>query len=344
MHRAAEAAGEGVLLDRRQTRAALEVAELVDLQRQQLAVERLHEARVHQGDLDALLRQALDRFERRVDGRADRPDQPVPSAAQDLRLADRQLPELGVERHADAVAARVAHRRRMRLLHGGREHVLELVLVLRRHDDRVREDPEEGVVEQPVVRPAVVAGDAAAIERESDRQVHETDVVEDLVETALQEGRVDRHDRPHAAEREAAGERHRMLLGDAGVQEAIGELLGERNQTGAVGHRGGDRDDPRIVLGEPDGRLAENGGVGGRRPGLPLLDPGDGIERRGAVVLDRFVLGVLVALALLGDGVQQHRAVDLLRAARALRAGRESSARSPDRCSGSPAPRTACPA
>ncbi len=64
-------------------------------------------------------------------------------------------------------------------------------------------------------------------------------------------------------------------------EEAIGELLGERNQTGAVGHRGGDRDDPRIVLGEPDGRLAENGGVGGRRPGLPFWIPATGSNGEG---------------------------------------------------------------
>ncbi len=50
-----------------------------------------------------------------------------------------------------------------------------------------------------------------------------------------------------------------------------------------------------------------------RRGRLRLLDAGDRVEGRRAVVLDRLVLGVLVALPLLGDGVHQDRSVDLLR-------------------------------
>ena len=53
----------------------------------------------------------------------------------------------------------------------------------------------------------------------------QADVVDDLVEGALQEGRVDRADRLGALEREAGGEQHRLLLGDADVEVLLGQLL-----------------------------------------------------------------------------------------------------------------------
>ena len=50
------------------------------------------------------------------------------------------------------------------------------------------------------------------------------DVVDGLVERPLEERRVDRDDRPDPAHREAGGHRHRVLLGDADVDEAVGVL------------------------------------------------------------------------------------------------------------------------
>ena len=54
--------------------------------------------------------------------------------------------------------------------------------------------------------------------READRQILDRDVVDDLIVGALQEGRIDRAERPHALRGEAGGEGHRMLLGDADVE------------------------------------------------------------------------------------------------------------------------------
>ena len=62
---------------------------------------------------------------------------------------------------------------------------------------------EVGDVEGAVVRRAVVADQAGAVHREDDVQLLQADVVDDLVEGALQEGRVDRADRLDALEREA---------------------------------------------------------------------------------------------------------------------------------------------
>jgi hypothetical protein len=40
-----------------------------------------------------------------------------------------------------------------------------------------------------------------------------------------------------------------VLLGDADVEEAVGERLGEPVEAGAGGHRGRDRDDPVVGQG-----------------------------------------------------------------------------------------------
>jgi hypothetical protein len=57
--------------------------------------------------------------------------------------------------------------------------------------------------------------------------------VDDLVECALQECRVDRADRPHSLKRHAGSEENRLLLGDADIEVVIGFGLLEDVETGA---------------------------------------------------------------------------------------------------------------
>ena len=70
---------------------------------------------------------------------------------------------------------------------------------------------------------AVGADQAGAVDRKAHRQALDRHVVDDLVVAALQEGRIDRAERLVALGREAGRERHRMLLGDADVEGAVGE-------------------------------------------------------------------------------------------------------------------------
>src|SRR5690606_40469268 len=74
---------------------------------------------------------------------------------------------------------------------------------------------------------------------------------------------------------------------------------------------GGDRDDLRVVIGPLYQFLGEDlgvaGGAGLRRLGL---ETGDYVDLDRRVVLVSGVLGRRVALALLGDDVDQHRLVD----------------------------------
>jgi hypothetical protein len=90
---------------------------------------------------------------------------------------------------------------------------------------------------------AVGADQPGAVDREAHRQRLDRDVVHHLVVGALQEGRIDRAERLHALGRQAGGEGHRVLLGDADIEAAVGEFLAEQVEPGARRHRRGDGDD-----------------------------------------------------------------------------------------------------
>ena len=100
-----------------------------------------------------------------------------------------------------------------------------------------------------------------------------------------------------------------MLLGDAHVEAALREGLRELVETGSRRHGGGDRHDLVIHLGLRDQGLGEDVLIGhGLRRRLVLL-AGNNVELRHAVVLVRGRLRRFVALALLGDAVDQHGTV-----------------------------------
>ena len=124
-----------------------------------------------------------------------------------------------------ALAARVAQRDRAVVVERGAQHVRQHRLVARRHQHDVRQAAQVGDVEGAVVGRAVVADEPGAVHREHDVELLQADVVDDLVVGALQEGRVDRDDRLDALEREPGGEQHRLLLGDADVEVALGHRL-----------------------------------------------------------------------------------------------------------------------
>ena len=95
---------------------------------------------------------------------------------------------------------------------------------------------------------AVGADEAGAVDGEAHRQALDRHVMDDLVVAALQEGRIDRAERLVAFGGKAGGEGHRMLLGDADVEGAVGEGLVEDVDAGARRHRRGDADDLVVLL------------------------------------------------------------------------------------------------
>ena len=91
------------------------------------------------------------------------------------------------------------------------------------HD--ARQAAEIGEVEAAGMGRAVGADRPGAVHGEAHRQRLDRHVVHHLVVGALQEGRVDRAERLHPLGRQAGGEGHRVLLGDADVEAAVGEAL-----------------------------------------------------------------------------------------------------------------------
>ena len=152
------------------------------------------------------------------------------------------------------------------------------------------------------MRSAVVADDARAVHGEYDGEILDGDIVQHLVEPALQERRVDRDNRHDALRRQTGGHRHRVLLADADVDDALRELAEERQQSGAARHRRRDRDRSLVALQDLAHRVGEDGGVLRRRG---LRRP----ARGHAVPFHVVVLGRTVAVALLRVHVHEHRAV-----------------------------------
>ena len=143
----------------------------------------------------------------------------------------------------------------------GQQERAKLLLVPGARDHDVRQLPLSRKREHALVARAVLPDEPGAVDRDQDGLVVLADVVDRLVERALEKGRVERDDRPHPAHREPGRERHGVLLGDADVDEPIGKRRRERRQARPRGHACGDRDDPRIGPGLGDQLLDEDGGV-----------------------------------------------------------------------------------
>src|SRR6185369_11503055 len=151
-----------------------------------------------------------------------------------------------VERNADAIATRVTHRCRSNVFEHGKQHVAHFAFIFRRHQDDVGYRTKICDVEQSVMSLAIAAGDAAAIETKLHVQILDADVVYYLVETALQEGRIDRAHRLQSFTRKTGRERDTVLLGNTDVERSIGKSFERSANAGAVRHRSGERHHLRI--------------------------------------------------------------------------------------------------
>ncbi len=228
----------------------------------QVRVEGLGEAGVGHRRAEALGAEILGRHQAFLQTRTEIQDGNLGALANDPALADFQRRALRRQLDADALAARIAEGRRPVVDCGGRRHhVHQFQLVGRRHDDEVRQASEIGHVEGTRMGGAVGADQSRPIDGEPHRQLLQGNVVHDLVESALQEGRIDRGERLEALGRQAGGEGDAVLLGDRHVESALGEALGELVQAGARRHRRGHRHDLLVGLRLRDQRLGEDRGV-----------------------------------------------------------------------------------
>ena len=133
--------------------------------------------------------------------------------------------------------------------------------------------------------------------------------MDDLVVGALEEGRVNRAKRLVAIGGEAGGERHPMLFGNADVEHPLGKAGADLVEPGARRHCGGDRDHFVVALHFVAERLCEHRGVSRRAAARPLvLLARDNVELDHSVIFVGAAFGGTIALALLRDDMDQHRA------------------------------------
>ena len=134
-------------------------------------------------------------------------------------------------------------------LEGGAQHRLDLFGRGRREDRHAGDGQRQRQVEDAVVARPVVAGDAGPVEHEDHRAAVQAHVEVGLVEGARPEGRVHRHHGPQTRHGHAGGRRRLVLLGDADVEEAVGEAGLEGQQARRPGHGRGERHDARVLFG-----------------------------------------------------------------------------------------------
>ena len=133
--------------------------------------------------------------------------------------------------------------------------------------------------------------------------------MDDLIERALEEGRVDRADRAHPFGRHARREGHGVLLGNARVVDAIRMRALEAVEARSIGHCRGDRHNPRVAVRNHGQRIRKQLGPRGRAllAGTRQRLAGLWVEGLAGVPAVGVRLGGRKTMALLGDGVEDDR-------------------------------------
>lgn len=279
--------------------AAAEVVE-------QLLVERFDEKQVDHFCRDAFCGGLFCGLQGILQGGAHGDHGDVGTPAADVALADGQGAGRLVPVGADAAPARIADDERTGGLQGRVHQVAQFGFVARRGDRHAGNRAHEGDVEYAVVRHAVLAHQTGPVEAEDDRQVLDGHVVDHVVVGALHERGVDAAEGNHASGGQTGREGDCMALGNAHVEAAVGQLLLENVHRTARQHGGGHAHDARILAGKFQQRMAEDLLVAGvLRVGRRQALARGGVELARSVPYGRVALGRCVALAFLGDDVQQ---------------------------------------
>ncbi len=178
-------------------------------------------------------------------------DDDVVTLAQDLASADLERQRID-RRQVEAGVARILQGEGVLLAEGRVQQTTQVLLVARGSQHEIGQLPQGRQHEDALVAGAVLAHQTGTIDADDDGSVVLADVVHDLVEGALQERGVQRHERPLAGESHAGRQGHRVLLGDADVVGAMREALAEGGHAGAGGHARRDGHDARVLLGDAD--------------------------------------------------------------------------------------------
>src|SRR5690606_27884091 len=139
-------------------------------------------------------------------------------------------------------------------------------------------------VECTTMRCAVGSHEPGAIDREPDRQVLDRDIMDDLVESALQEGGIDRRERLVALGGESRRKGYGMLFGNAHIEYAPGKFLAEKVQSGSIRHGRRNGDDLVVLARFLHQSLGKYLGIGGSIARCFRLRSGDDVELAHAMI------------------------------------------------------------
>ncbi|CAI8165577.1 MAG: Uncharacterised protein [Synechococcus sp. CC9902] len=194
------------------------------------------------------------------------------------------------------------------MLKAGDEHALQLRFVLGSHHCEVGNGSHVADVVLALVGGAIGTDDAGTIQNKGDGKLLNADVMNQLIEGALQEGAVDRHHRLEPFAGHASREGHCVLLSDSHIHVLGRYGFLQKIETRTRRHRSGDADNPAVLLTEFDQGLTEHLAVARRFRRLG----GDGlagvqVEGRLGVISNLIRFGIGIPLALFGDDMHQDR-------------------------------------
>src|SRR5687768_14284211 len=112
------------------------------------------------------------------------------------------------------------------------------------------------------MRLSVASGDSTAVQTELHVQILDADVVNQLIETTLQERRIDRANRFQTFARHACCESDAVLLSNTNVKRTIGKFLESGANSRSIRHRRSQRDHLRILFHQFRKRVAKYFRVG----------------------------------------------------------------------------------
>ena len=153
----------------------------------------------------------------------------------------------------------------------------------------------------------VIANHTSPVDRESDRQILDGDIMHNLVITTLQEGRIERTERLHAFSGQTGGKGHCMLFGDADIKNAPRKPCLHLVEAGSRWHCRSDRHDLVVRFGSCHQPIGKHRGVARGVASSLVLRSGDDIEFRDSVIFFGRRPGKGMSLAFLGDHMDQNR-------------------------------------
>ena len=178
---------------------------------------------------------------------------------------------------------------------------------------QTRNELQHRQIPHTVVACAVWTGNTGAVQHHGHARLVQSNVHEQLVKATVQEGCVEGNHRVHTAVRQAGTHRHGVLLSDTYVNNALGVALLKFAQTHRNEHRAGNTDNVLLLISNIRDFAAKNAGPRFRGAGRNILT-GQRVNlahRMELIVLIR--AGRRVTVALLGNGVHNHRAGVVLR-------------------------------